>query len=86
MSEQPAKLAGLANRKGAIKVGHDADLVIFDPDASSRVDPANLQHRHPITPYAGETLQGAVETTFARGNKIYDNGAFAPEPKGEQCV
>jgi allantoinase len=79
MSEQPAKLAGLDNRKGAIKVGHDADLVVFDPTASSRVDPTRLQHRHPITPYAGETLQGLVETTFLRGNKIYDNGKFPSE-------
>ncbi|HEY6392555.1 MAG TPA: allantoinase AllB [Bryobacteraceae bacterium] len=86
MSEQPAKLAGLDHRKGAIKVGHDADLVIFDPDARSRVDPARLQHRHPITPYAGEMLQGAVETTILRGSKIYDSGTFPNEPNGEQCA
>jgi allantoinase len=79
MSGQPAKLAGLDHRKGAIKVGHDADLLIFDPAASSRVDPTRLHHRHPITPYAGETLQGLVETTFLRGNKIYDNGNFPNE-------
>jgi allantoinase len=79
MSEQPAKLAGLGNHKGAIKVGHDADLVVFDPDASSRVDPARLQHRHHITPYAGETLQGVVEMTFVRGEKVYDNGKFPSE-------
>jgi allantoinase len=66
-------------------VGYDADLVIFDPDASSRVDPANLQHRHPITPYAGETLEGAIEITILRGAKVYDHGTFPTEPKGNQC-
>jgi allantoinase len=85
LSGQPAKLAGLDHRKGAIKVGHDADLVVFDPEASSTVDPTRLQHRHPITPYAGETLQGLVETTFVRGERVYDRGTFAAEPKGEQC-
>ena len=84
MSEQPAQLVGLDHRKGAIKVGHDADLVIFDPEATSLVDPKRLQHRHALTPYAGETLHGVVETTFVRGEKVYDRGTFA-EPKGEQC-
>jgi len=79
MSEQPAKLAGLDHRKGSIKVGHDADLVVFDPEARSQVDAKRLQHRHPITPYAGETLQGLVETTFVRGEKVYDRGIFRGE-------
>jgi allantoinase len=85
MSEQPARLAGLHHRKGAIKVGHDADLVVFDAEASFIVDPKRLQHRHPITPYAGETLQGVVQTTFVRGEKVYDRGTFA-EPIGERCL
>jgi len=84
MSGQPAKLAGIEHRKGSIKVGHDADLVVFDAEASSRVDPKLLQHRHPITPYAGEILQGIVETTFVRGEKVYDRGTFAAEARGEQ--
>jgi allantoinase len=84
MSEQPAKLAGLSHRKGAIRIGHDADLVVFDPDASSIVEPAKLQHRHPITPYAGERLYGAIAMNFVRGEKVYDRGTFA-EPKGERC-
>jgi allantoinase len=85
MSEQPARLAGLQHRKGAIREGNDADLVVFDPDAERRVDAARLQHRHPITPYHGESLRGVVQMTFVRGEKVYDRGAFASEPKGVQC-
>ena len=85
MSQQPAKLAGLSHRKGAIEVGYDADLVVFDPDAKQQVDATRLEHRHPITPYAGETLEGSVEMTIVRGEKIFERGWFAPEPKGEQC-
>ena len=85
MCEQPAKLAGLDRRKGAIRVGVDADLVVFDPDAQKRVDPAKLHHRHPITPYSGEMLTGLLEMTFVRGEKVFDHGVFASEPKGIQC-
>jgi allantoinase len=85
MSQQPAELAGLSHRKGAIEVGYDADLVVFDPDAKQQVDATRLEHRHPITPYAGETLEGSVEMTIVRGEKIFERGWFAPEPKGEQC-
>jgi allantoinase len=85
MSEQPAKLAGLQNRKGAIREGLDADLVIFDPDARQQVDATRLEHRHPITPYAGETLEGTVEITFVRGEKVYERGWFADQPKGLPC-
>jgi allantoinase len=85
MSEQPAKLAGLENRKGAIREGNDADLIVFDPDARFQVDGSRLEHRHPLTPYAGETLTGVVEMTFLRGEKVFDQGKFAGEPKGMQC-
>ncbi len=85
MSQQPAKLAGLQNRKGAIRAGLDADLVVFDPNARHQVEAAALEHRHPITPYAGETLEGIVEMTFVRGEKVYDRGWFADQAKGLPC-
>jgi allantoinase len=85
MGEQPAKLAGLQRKKGTIREGHDADLVIFDPDAKFKVDPAGLEHRHSITPYSGEMLSGVVEMTFLRGEKVFDRGEFPDEPKGMQC-
>jgi allantoinase len=81
MSEAPAALAGLAGRKGAIAPGHDADLVLFDLDAEWTIDPARLEHRHPVTPYAGMRLRGRVRTTLLRGEVVYDDGRFAP-PSG----
>jgi allantoinase len=82
MSGAPARLAGLAHRKGRIARGCDADLVIWNPDAGFRVDATRLHHRHKITPYDGRTLFGVVETTFLRGEKIFDQGNFAGEPTG----
>jgi allantoinase len=81
MSAAPARLAGLDGRKGAIAAGRDADLVVFDPDATFRVDPASLHHRHPVTPYAGRMLYGVVLETWLRGRKVQDRGRF-PAPAG----
>jgi allantoinase len=69
MARAPADLVGLS-RKGRIEVGADADLVAFDPDASAVVDPSDLHHRHPVTPYAGRTLRGSVVRTWLRGEVV----------------
>jgi allantoinase len=75
MSTAPARLAGLTHRKGAIAPGLDADLVIWNPNAP----PAELHHRHKLTPYHPH---GTVEATFLRGQKIYERGSFASTPLG----
>jgi allantoinase len=77
MAAAPASLAGLA-AKGRLAPGCDADLVAFDPDESYLVDPARLQHRHPITPYAGRTLTGRIRQTWLRGTSLLD-GSGTPD-------
>ena len=78
--EGPAKLAGL-NRKGAIKEGNDADFVVWAPDETFRIEPKIIEHRHKVTPYAGETLRGVVKATWLCGERIYD-GEHIGEPRG----
>lgn len=65
-------------RKGRIEVGCDADLCVFAPDDEFVVDPARLQHKNPVTPYAGRTLSGVVRETWLRGARI----DIAAEPRG----
>jgi allantoinase len=78
----PARLAGLARRKGSIAVGYDADFVIWNPEAAFLVDPERLHQRHKLTPYTGRALQGAVTATFLRGRKIFERGEFPAGPVG----
>jgi allantoinase len=82
MCSGPAQLAGLGTHKGAIAVGYDADIVIWSPEKSFVVKPMMLRHRHKLTPYLGESLRGAVETTFLGGEMIYDRGRFLGTPRG----
>ncbi|WP_255954049.1 allantoinase AllB [Streptomyces odontomachi] len=70
MSERPAGLVGLT-RKGAIAPGRDADFAVLAPEATFTVDPTALQHRNPITAYAGRTLRGVVTSAWLRGTCVY---------------
>jgi allantoinase len=82
MCDAPARLIGLAGRKGTLAAGADADLTVLDPDATFEVDPAKLHHRHKLTPYAHAKLTGVVIATYLRGAKIYQAGAHLPGPRG----
>ena len=76
MSEQTAKLAGLADRKGKLAVGYDADIVIWDPDERFTVITELIQHRHKLTPYSGMELLGKIDATFVGGRKVFEDHSF----------
>lgn len=83
MAEAPARQASLQHRKGALKVGHDADFVIWNPDESFKVEESMIQHKNKITPYLGRELLGRVSRTVLRGRVVYREGAFCTEgPQG----
>lgn len=66
MASGPADLAGLRH-KGAIAIGCDADFAVVAPDRTFVADPHRLQHKNPVTPYAGRRLTGVVRATWLRG-------------------
>jgi allantoinase len=81
MSAAPARLARL-DRKGAIAAGRDADLIAFDDGGTTAVTPASIQHRHRVTPYAGETLRGSVAATYLRGQRVAEAGRALATDRG----
>lgn len=82
MSEGPAEIAGIAGRKGKLAAGYDADLVVFAPDETFKIEPDNVHHRHKVTPYAGEELCGVVKATYVRGVKVWDGRQHLGRPAG----
>jgi allantoinase len=83
---RPAAFAGIADRKGRIAIGHDADLVAWDPDARFVPEAADLHFRHKISAFLGRELRGRVHTTWVRGQVVYDAGAFASAPPGRTVL
>ncbi|MGC2300249.1 MAG: allantoinase AllB [Acidobacteriaceae bacterium] len=86
MSQQPAQLAGLDGRKGAIAPGYDADFVVFEPEGQKIVTETQLHTRHALSPYLGEQLPGTVTATYLRGIPVYQNGHFSETASGHEIV
>lgn len=75
LATTPARRFGLAT-KGAIEVGRDADIVLFDPAAGRTIRAADLHHTSDYTPYEGLEVSGAVRDVFVRGQPVIRDGAF----------
>lgn len=86
MCVRPAKFLGLSERKGAIKVGYDADLIAFDPDGDFKINKDIIQHKHKVTPYEGRQLKGVVHKTFVRGRLVYEGGKLTAHATGDQIL
>ena len=75
LSTTPARLFGLRS-KGAIRVGLDADVVLFDPTVRRTIRAAELHHTSDYTPYEGFVVPGAVRSTIVRGGFVVRDGVF----------
>jgi dihydropyrimidinase len=86
MSTGPARLHGLYPRKGAIAVGSDADLVLFDPNRRETVSQARLHSRAGYEPCEGMAVTGWPVATFSRGELIAQNGQIVAQPGRGQLL
>ncbi|MFQ3622674.1 MAG: dihydropyrimidinase [Acetobacteraceae bacterium] len=76
----PARLFGLAPRKGTIAIGSDADLVLWDPHRRVRLENALMRHAIDYTPYEGLEVTGWPVATVRRGEVVMQDGTVQAEP------
>jgi allantoinase len=69
-------------KKGRVEVGADADFALIDLSWTGELQRDELHYRHAYSCYLGMPLRGRVERTLLRGQTVYNEGAFAPEPLG----
>jgi dihydropyrimidinase len=80
VSTAPARLFGLFPQKGAVAVGSDADLVLFDPKALFTIR-ARTQHQNvDYTPYEGFKGRGKPRVVLSNGQIIVKDGKFLGKP------
>jgi len=82
LSEQPAKLFGMYPQKGALAVGSDADVVIWDPNYTSCITAATQLQNVDYSPYEGMTTVGRAEQVFLSGERVVEKGAPVREGRG----
>jgi dihydropyrimidinase len=77
-AENPARLAGIGHRKGALRPGLDADIAILDPAGPLRPLRSSLAEVH--EPYPLETSPLRFRHVLLRGRPVVEEGAFLPVP------
>lgn len=85
MSHNPAKLFQIEKR-GFIKEGYFADLVLINPNKSQTVSRENILYKCGWSPFEGTTFSSTITHTFVNGNLIYDNGVFNEIKKGKRLT
>jgi len=85
MSHNPAKLFQIEKR-GFIKTGYFADLVLINPNKPWTVAKDNILYKCGWSPFEGTTFSSKITHTFVNGNLIYNNGVFNDDIKGKRLT
>ncbi|OES46077.1 allantoinase AllB [Domibacillus iocasae] len=78
-AEKPAERFGLAQRKGRIAPGMDADFAIVSMEQPHVVTPDNFYAKHPISVYMDETFPASVQSVYVRGREVFTSGTGPAE-------
>ena len=85
MSHNPAKLFQIEKR-GFIKKGYYADLVLVNTNEPQTVSKNNLLYKCGWSPFEGTTFSSTITHTFVNGNLMYNQGVFNEKTKGKRIT
>jgi dihydroorotase len=73
-------------KRGYIREGYHADLVLVDLHKPQTVTKENILYKCKWSPFEGHTFKSSIITTFVNGNKVYDKGSFNEDKKVERLL
>lgn len=83
MCHNPARLFSVC-RRGFLRPGNQADIVIVRPDSPWTVTPQVIQSKCGWSPLEGHNFRWRVEYTYCNGTAVYRQGAFCPDVRGQE--
>lgn len=73
-------------KRGYIRPGYFADLVVIDPDKNLKVTADNVLYKCGWSPFEGTTFRTSITHTFVNGNLVYENGVFKEDSRGHRLL
>jgi dihydroorotase len=73
-------------KRGFIREGYFADLVLVDLKKPNSVDKSNLLYKCGWSPFEGHTFKSSIHTTFVNGTIVYSNGKVTPNVRGQRLT
>jgi dihydropyrimidinase len=86
LSEHPARIFGLYPKKGVIRKGADADIVLFDPNEAHTIRHKTQHSKTPYTLYEGRKCVGRPVLTMLRGRVLVEAGEMKGKPGSSNFV
>ena len=86
MAANPAQIFNIYPKKGAISIGSDADLVIFDSKTKWKIDVAGLHSKIDHTVYQGMEVVGRPVSTILRGEIVVQNNQIVAQKPGGELI
>ena len=83
LSENPAKLYGMYPRKGTVRVGSDADIVVLDPKGEGMISQESSHSACDYNPYEGVRTRGHIDRVYLRGRLVFSDGEITLENHGK---
>lgn len=83
VSENPARVYGLSDRKGALKIGADADFIAIDPAARWMLDENDQHSNAGWSLYHGLEMKGRIGASYVRGHEVYDGKSVSDKCIGQ---
>ena len=79
LATAPARIGGMYPRKGALAVGSDADIVVFDPEVRRTIRATDMHSACDYDPYEGWDVTGWPEVVVSRGQIVFEGADIVAE-------